>query len=233
MKKIVMSFAVLLVIMVLSVSRADAWSATGRYGGHASGGGGSWSATSAAGGHASGGGGSWSATGAEGGHASGGGGSWSATGAYGGHASGGGGSWSATGAYGGHAYGSAGYGAVVYPHYGYHPPATVNYYGHACYNCGGWPVAGAVAAGAAVGMATGAAVASANTAAAASNAYSAGYVAGSTVAPVYLMNAIYPTLPSGCASPNVGGTTYFLCGNTWFLPSYGANGVFYRVVPTP
>jgi hypothetical protein len=47
------------------------------------------------------------------------------------------------------------------------------------------------------------------------------------------MNAIYPTLPSGCSSPNVGGATYFLCGNTWFLPSYGANGVFYRVVPAP
>jgi hypothetical protein len=27
--------------------------------------------------------------------------------------------------------------------------------------------------------------------------------------------------------------TYYLSGNTWFQPSYGANGVFYRVVPTP
>jgi hypothetical protein len=216
MTKIVLSLAVLLVIMVLSVRQAGAWSATGRYGGHASGGGGSWSATTAAGGHASGGGGSWSATGA-----------------YGGHASGGGGSWSATGAYGGHAYGSAGYGAVVYPHYGYHPPTTVNYYGHGCYNCGGWPVAGAVAAGAAVGIAAGTAVAAANTAAATSAVYSAGYTGGSSTATVYVMNAIYPTLPSGCASPNVGGTTYFSCGNTWFLPSYGANGVYYRVVPVP
>jgi len=31
----------------------------------------------------------------------------------------------------------------------------------------------------------------------------------------------------------VNGTTYYLCGNTWFTASYGANGVFYRVVPTP
>lgn len=32
---------------------------------------------------------------------------------------------------------------------------------------------------------------------------------------------------------NVIGNTYYLCGNTWFSPSYGANGIYYRVVPTP
>jgi hypothetical protein len=47
------------------------------------------------------------------------------------------------------------------------------------------------------------------------------------------MGAIYPTLPTGCATPNVGGKTYYLCGNTWFQPNFGANGVYYRVVPTP
>jgi hypothetical protein len=47
------------------------------------------------------------------------------------------------------------------------------------------------------------------------------------------MGVNYAALPSGCTSPNVGGATYFLCSNTWFLPSYGANGVYYRVVPTP
>jgi len=88
----------------------------------------------------------------------------------------------------------------------------------------------AAAAGTAVAMS---AVASANTAAAASTAYSAGYVAGSATATAYAMNAIYPVLPAGCTSPIVGGTTYFLCGYTWFQPSYGANGVYYRVVPTP
>ena len=41
------------------------------------------------------------------------------------------------------------------------------------------------------------------------------------------------TLPAGCTSPSVHGTTYYLCGNTWFQPSYGANGVYYRVVPEP
>jgi hypothetical protein len=48
-----------------------------------------------------------------------------------------------------------------------------------------------------------------------------------------MMGGIYPTLPPGCISPKVQGMTYYLCGNTWFQPSYGANGVSYRVVPTP
>jgi hypothetical protein len=109
----------------------------------------------------------------------------------------------------------------------------VNYYGSGCYNCGGWSTAGAAAAGAAVGMAAGAAVASANTAAATSSAYTAGVAAGSAASPTYAMGAIYATLPAGCMSPNVQGKTYYLCGNTWFQPSYGANGVYYRVVPTP
>jgi hypothetical protein len=43
----------------------------------------------------------------------------------------------------------------------------------------------------------------------------------------------YATLPAGCIMPKVQGTTYYLCGNTWFQPAYGANGVYYRVVPTP
>ena len=41
------------------------------------------------------------------------------------------------------------------------------------------------------------------------------------------------TLPAGCISPQVAGGTYYLCANTWFRPSYGANGVYYRVVPAP
>ncbi len=41
-------------------------------------------------------------------------------------------------------------------------------------------------------------------------------------------------LPAGCITPSVsGGGTYYLCGNTWFSPAYGANGIYYRVVPTP
>jgi hypothetical protein len=98
----------------------------------------------------------------------------------------------------------------------------------------------------------GTAVASQNTAAATSSAYSAGVAAGSanttaaynagvatgtaaaTTAPAtYVIGAIFPTLPTGAISINKGGTTYYLSGNTWFQPSYGANGVYYRVVPTP
>ena len=136
----------------------------------------------------------------------------------------------------------------------YHPPATVNYYGAGCYNCGGWSTAGAAAAGAAVGVVVGASVASANTAAATSSAYSAGVAAGSAnttaaysagvatgaaaattvvVQTTYVTGAIYPTVPSGAISINKNGTTYYLSGNTWFQPAYGANGVYYKVVPTP
>jgi hypothetical protein len=81
-------------------------------------------------------------------------------------------------------------------------------------------------------MAAGAAVASANTAAATSNAYSAGYAAGATNT-AYAMGAIYATLPAGSVASPIGGITYYQYGTTWFQPSYGANGVYYRVVPTP
>jgi len=47
------------------------------------------------------------------------------------------------------------------------------------------------------------------------------------------MGAIYATTPPGSMSINKGGTTYYLSGNTWFQPSYGANGVYYRVVSAP
>jgi hypothetical protein len=109
----------------------------------------------------------------------------------------------------------------------------VNYYGIGGYNCGGWNTAGAAAAGVAVGVATG----SANTA----NAYNAGVVAGATgtaavAVPAsggFARGAVYATVPAGCITPSVHGSTYCLCGNTWFQPSYGANGVYYRVVPPP
>ena len=40
-------------------------------------------------------------------------------------------------------------------------------------------------------------------------------------------------LPSGASRPRLRGRNLLLCGNTWFSPSYGANGVHYKVVPTP
>jgi hypothetical protein len=70
-------------------------------------------------------------------------------------------------------------------------------------------------------------------AAATSSTCSAGYAAGSVVNPAYAIGAIYATLPAGCVTATVHGRTYYLCGNTWFQPSFGANGVYYRAVPAP
>jgi hypothetical protein len=125
------------------------------------------------------------------------------------------------------------YGTAYHPPtyaYPYHPPTTVNYYGSGCYNCGGWDAAGAAVAGAVVGATVATAAASSST----TSAYNAGVAAGSAqVHDSYTMGAMYPTLPAGCAKPTVQGVTYYLCGNTWFQPNYGANGVYYKVVPTP
>jgi hypothetical protein len=86
-------------------------------------------------------------------------------------------------------------------------------------------------------MVAGAAVASANTSAATSSAYNAGVSAGAAAATsaetTYVMGAIYATVPPGSMLINKAGSTYYLSGNTWFQPSYGANGVYYRVVPAP
>jgi hypothetical protein len=112
-------------------------------------------------------------------------------------------------------------------------------------------------------MAAGAAVASANTAAATSNAYAAGVTAGSAntaaaynagvaagagaanPAPVtappgavpasgtYVMGMSYAALPAGSMTIVKNGSTYYLNGNTWFQPAYGANGVHYIVVSAP
>jgi hypothetical protein len=137
-----------------------------------------------------------------------------------------------------HYYGGA-YGAAYHPpvaavpYYGaYHPPVVVNSYSTGCYNCGGWAVAGAAVAGAVVG----ATVASANANAAAANANAAAANANAAVAAAnmtYYLGEIVAAIPAGCAVPIVNGITYYLCGNTWFSASYGANGIFYRVVPTP
>jgi hypothetical protein len=149
-----------------------------------------------------------------------------------------------SGAYGEGAYhtGAYGYGTAYHPptaYYGYHPPATVNSYASTCANCNWWAAGAAVAGAAAVtGAAVGAAAASANTAAASSNAYNAGYNSGATTTQAattatYSIGQLVGALPAGCITPSVQGTTYYLCGNTWFSAAYGANGVYYRVVPGP
>ena len=218
----------------LPLQQAGAWVHGGSWGGDrqswsysgmrgtASGGGGSWSAQGYRGGSASGGGGSWSGTTYRGGTASGGDGSWHATGAYGGTASGGGGTWHATGAYGSTAYGGYDhYGGSYYS--GYHPPTVVNSYSSGCYNCGGWNTGAAVAAGI-TGVAAGAVIGAAS-----ANAYAA----GAAVQSPYVMNDIYPTLPAGCVYSPAAGSAYYQCSGTWFSPYYGANGMYYRVVPIP
>ena len=131
------------------------------------------------------------------------------------------------------AYGATAYRPPAYPGYRppaypvYHPPVAVPVYSSGCYGC-------AAAAGAVVGLAAGAAVASANTAAATSNAYAAGVAAGAASVPAtYAMGVNYAVLPPGASPANVAGGTYYIFGNTWFKPMYGANGVYYRVVPTP
>jgi hypothetical protein len=65
-----------------------------------------------------------------------------------------------------------------------------------------------------------------------------GYNAGTTTsqattAPAYSTGQLVGALPGGCITPTVQGTTYYLCGNTWFSAAYGANEVYYRVVPGP
>ena len=95
-------------------------------------------------------------------------------------------------------------------------------------------------------MATGAAIASSANAAAMSNAYAAGVAAGSanTAAAYqsgygagatagYPMGASYAALPGGAVAVSRNGSTYYLSGNTWFRPAFGANGVYYTVVPMP
>ena len=49
----------------------------------------------------------------------------------------------------------------------------------------------------------------------------------------YAMGATYAALPAGSISVVKNGQTYYLRGNTWFLPAYGANGVHYTVVAAP
>ena len=91
-------------------------------------------------------------------------------------------------AYGEGAYhtGAYGYGTAYHPptaYYGYHPPATVNYYGSTCANCNGWAAAAAVTTAAVTGAAVASAnanAANANAAAASANAYNSGYNAGTT-----------------------------------------------------
>jgi hypothetical protein len=80
-----------------------------------------------------------------------------------------------------------------------------------------------------------AAAANANAAAANANAAAANANVSAAVAAnvAYEIGAVYVVLPAGCVTPDVQGKAYYLCGNTWFSAAYGANGVYYKVVPAP
>ena len=47
------------------------------------------------------------------------------------------------------------------------------------------------------------------------------------------MGKSYALLRTGSITVNKNGATYYLSGNAWFQPSYGANDVHYKVVPAP
>lgn len=213
MHRLLLAASVLMAGVTVMASSAEAWVSANRWGGSTARYGGYTSHTNAWGGsttHA------WA-------------GGTTHTNAYGGTTSGAyGAGWSHTNTYGATAYHPPAYG---YGGYGYHPPVAVPYYSGGCVGCAA--AAGAVA-GLATGAVVGAAVAStanaAATANATANAYAAGVAAGASAYPLGMQ---YATLPAGCAISPVGGATYYNCGGAWFLPSYGANGVYYRVVPTP
>ena len=40
-------------------------------------------------------------------------------------------------------------------------------------------------------------------------------------------------LPGSCNSVSAGGTTYYNCGDAYYQPHFGSNGVYYTVVPNP
>ena len=135
-------------------------------------------------------------------------------------------------------HGSHYYGGPDYNHGGYYgaynAPTVVNAYGANCYNCGGWNTGGAVAAGMLAGAAVGAAAASsANNQA----AYSAGVVLAGAASATVAANppgTLYGTLPAGCTYKPIGSQAYYSCTDgLWFMPAYGANGVYYRVVTAP
>lgn len=136
-----------------------------------------------------------------------------------------------TNRYGGTTTGAYGMGAVhttpggfttyhppAYGYGGYAPyyrPVAVPYYHPGCYyDCGA-----AVAAGAAVGLAAGALAGAA--------------VARTSTIPAYPLGASFSALPAGAVHVDRAGVTYYQVGNSWFKPLFGANGVYYSVVPTP
>ncbi|BBF93970.1 hypothetical protein [Blastochloris tepida] len=63
-------------------------------------------------------------------------------------------------------------------------------------------------------------------------AWAAG-AAGLAVGAALAVGTMSATLPGGCETVVVGGTTYEQCGSTWFQPQYQSNRTVYVVVPPP
>ena len=101
---------------------------------------------------------------------------------------------------------------------GYHGAVAVGYRPPCCYS--GAAVAGAAVAGAAVG----AAVASTAYAAAAAPVY---YAAPVAYAPA--VGTVVASLPPGCSSMSVNGTSYMNCAGVWYLPFYSGGALMYQV----
>jgi hypothetical protein len=65
-------------------------------------------------------------------------------------------------------------------------------------------------------------------------AYNAGVAAGAASAGAYAVGTVHAALPAGCTYEAIGTAPYYHCtSGVWFSPAYGANGVYYRVVPMP
>jgi hypothetical protein len=69
----------------------------------------------------------------------------------------------------------------------------------------------------------------------ASGCYGCAAAAGALIggAAAAAMGGSYATLPPDAIAITRLGVNYYISGNTWYQPVYGANGVFYRVVPAP
>ena len=112
--------------------------------------------------------------------------------------------------------------------YGYHGDVTAvhnayvagAYPASGCWNCG---AAAAAVGGLAVGAMAGAAIADASQPSTTVVVQQQGPSVGSIVS----------SLPDGCQLMTVNGKTYYQCGSTWYKPTFGADGVDYKVVNVP
>jgi uncharacterized low-complexity protein len=140
----------------------------------------------------------------------------------------------------GEGWAHAGYGGVTegkagegWAHEGYYGGAAYGYHGdvttvHSTYVTGAYPASGCWNCGAAAAAVGGLAIGAAAGAAAASAAQPTTVVVQGP--PV---GTIASSLPDGCQLMTVNGKTYYQCGSTWYKPTFGADGVDYKVVNVP